>query len=106
MPTPKPESTDGHGSFVRQEGGVRNYKRDGPGSNSGSCRGVGGGLQAFLGATMSPTVVVASEMAGHDAGRCSRTELVRSYYGDVQLAGWRVVGVVRRQEGSKAALGI
>ncbi len=54
--------------------------------------GVGGGLQAFWGATMS----ACSGCCERDGGirrskRCSRTELVR-VCGDVQLAGWRVSG--------------
>ena len=68
-----------------------NYKRDGPGSNSGR-RGVGGGLQAFLGATMSAYSGCCERDGGtRRSKRCSRTELVR-VCGDVQLAGWRVSG--------------
>ena len=68
-----------------------NYKRDGPGSNSGR-RGVGGGLQAFLGATMSAYSGCCERDGGiRRSKRCSRTELVR-VCGNGQMAGWRVSG--------------
>ena len=54
--------------------------------------GVGGGLQAFLGATMSAYSGCCERDGGiRRSKRCSRTELVR-VCGDVQLAGWRVSG--------------
>ena len=55
-------------------------------------RGVGGGLQAFWGATMSAYSGCCERDGGiRRSKRCSRTELVR-VCGDVQLAGWRVSG--------------
>ena len=50
-------------------------------------RGVGGGLQAFLGA--KSTYSGCEDGGTRRSKRCSRTELVR-VCGDVQLAGWRV----------------
>ena len=74
-----------------QEGGVRKLQTRWSGSNSGR-RGVGGGLQAFLGATMSAYSGCCERDGGiRRSKRCSRTELVR-VCGDVQLAGWRVSG--------------
>ena len=53
---------------------------------------VSGGLQAFLGATMSADSGCCERDGGiRRSKRCSRTELVR-VCGDVQLAGWRVSG--------------
>ena len=75
------------------------------GSNSGR-RGVGGGLQAFLGATMSAYSGCCEQDGGiRRSKRCSRTELAR-VGGDVQfgrMAGqWRSCAVRR----GEAALGI
>ena len=76
-----------------------------PGSNSGR-RGFGGGLQAFLGATMSAYSGCCERDGGiRRSQRCSRTELVRSLRGRSvgRMAGqWRSCAVRR----GEAALGI
>ena len=79
------------------EGGWGSYKRDGPGSNLGRW-GVGGGLQAFLGAPMAAYSGCGERDGGRGHGkRRSRTGLAR-VCGDVQFAGrlghWRT-GAVR-----------
>ena len=83
--------------WTRTEGG---YKRDGPGSNSGR-RGVGGGLQAFLGATMSAYSGCCERHGGIRRQECS-TELVRRGRSVGRMAGqWRSCAVRR----GEAALG-
>ena len=81
--------------------GVRRYRRDDPGSNSGR-REVGGGLQALWGAPMAAYSDCGERDGGIGHGkRRSRTGLAR-VCGDVGLAGGSVADG-RRQAGSGMA---